>query len=113
VMKTIICSETLPLLSGPQLEEARFPGQSVGTDRERCSKGPEGTVRGRDRDDPGSFRCGWRAGASLSVLGGAMNSMGKTLEKPGPERLFTRVRGRDILRSWTSALGRSKEFATR
>jgi hypothetical protein len=38
VMRTIICSETLQLPTGPQLENARFPRQSVRTDRERCSR---------------------------------------------------------------------------
>jgi hypothetical protein len=36
VMKTIICSETLRLPTGPQPEDARFPRQGVGTDREGC-----------------------------------------------------------------------------
>jgi hypothetical protein len=57
VMKTIICSETLQLPTGPQLENARLPRQSVRTDRERCSGGAQGMVRGRDREDSGSFRC--------------------------------------------------------
>src|SRR3954454_2647489 len=39
VMETMICSEALRLPSGPRLEEARFPGQRIGTDRERCSRG--------------------------------------------------------------------------
>ena len=33
------------------------------------------------------------------MLGGAMISMGRTLEKLGPKRQFTRVRGSRILRS--------------
>jgi hypothetical protein len=41
VMKTMICSETLRLPTGPQLEDTRFPGQGVGTDRERCSGGAQ------------------------------------------------------------------------
>ena len=30
-----------------------------------CSGGAQGIVQGEDREDPGSFRCSWRAGASL------------------------------------------------
>jgi hypothetical protein len=33
------------------------------------------------------------------VLGGAMISMGRTLEQLGPKRQFTRVRGRHVLPS--------------
>jgi hypothetical protein len=41
-------------------------------------------VRGQDREDSGSFRYSWRAEASVSVLSGAMISMGRTLERPDP-----------------------------
>jgi hypothetical protein len=57
VMKTMIYSEALRLPTGPQLEDARFPGQSVRTERERCSGGARGMVRGQDGEDSGSFRC--------------------------------------------------------
>ena len=43
-MKTMICSETLELPTGPQLENARSPGQSAGTERERCSGSAQGMV---------------------------------------------------------------------
>jgi len=43
VMKTIICSETLQLPTGPQLENAR-PRQSVRTDRERCPVDTQGRL---------------------------------------------------------------------
>jgi hypothetical protein len=56
-MKTIICSETLQLPTGPQLDNARFPRRNVRTDRERCSGGDQGIVRGQDREYSGSFRC--------------------------------------------------------
>jgi hypothetical protein len=52
VMKTIICSQTLQLPTAVP-NYARFPRQSVRTDRERCSGGAQGMVRGRDREDPG------------------------------------------------------------
>jgi len=35
-----------------------------------------------------------KSGGVPAVLGGAIISMGRRLEKPGPKRLFTRVRGR-------------------
>jgi hypothetical protein len=38
-------------------------------------------------------------GGVPAVLSGAMIPMGRLLEKLGPQRLFTRVRGRGILRS--------------
>jgi hypothetical protein len=44
VMKTIICSETLQLPTGLQLENARFPRQSVRTDRERCPVDTQGRL---------------------------------------------------------------------
>jgi hypothetical protein len=52
--------------------------------RKWCSGGPQGMVRGQDREDSGSFRYSWRAEASVSVLSGAMISMGRTLERPDP-----------------------------
>jgi hypothetical protein len=66
VMKTIICSETLRLPTGPQLEDARFLGQGVGTDREGRPVGTQGRPWGQDKEDSGSFRCGRRAEASLA-----------------------------------------------
>jgi hypothetical protein len=56
VMNTIICWETLQLPTAVP-NYARFPRQSVRTDRERCSGGLEGMVRGQDWEDSGSFRC--------------------------------------------------------
>ena len=56
VMKTIICSEALQLPTAVP-NYARFPRQSVRTDWERCSGGPQGMVQGKDREDSGSFRC--------------------------------------------------------
>jgi hypothetical protein len=42
----------------------------------------------------------WLKGGGVpAVLSGAMISMGKLLEKLGPKRYVTRVRGREILRS--------------
>jgi hypothetical protein len=98
-MNTMICSEALRLPTGPQLEDARFPRQGVGTERVGCPGGAQGRPWGRDGEDPGSFGCGRSAEASVSVLGGAMNSMGGLLDKLGPKRLFTRVRGRVFLRT--------------
>jgi hypothetical protein len=45
------------------------------------------------------------------VLGGAMISMGRTLEKLGLQRYFTRVRGSGILR--TSSLRSSRKSRSR
>jgi hypothetical protein len=40
-----------------------------------------------------------KSGGVPAVLSGARISMSRLLEKPGPKRLFTRVRGRGILRT--------------
>jgi len=53
LMETMIRSEALRLPTGPRLEEARIPGQSVATDRKRCSGGAQGMVRGEDGGSAG------------------------------------------------------------
>jgi hypothetical protein len=51
------------------------------------------------RGGPRVLRMWPKSGGVSDVLGGAMTSMGRTLKKLGPKRLFNRVRRRMILRS--------------
>ena len=62
----------------------------------RCSRHGVRSGQGGLRVLDMELKSGWFP----AVFGGAMMSMGRTLEKLGPKRLFTRVRGRGILRSW-------------
>jgi hypothetical protein len=87
-MKTIICSETLRVPTGPHLERTRvFPDRASGLIGRGalevleawCEVRMEGLCR--SPSDVAEVR-----GGVPALLGGAMISMGRTLEKLGPKR---------------------------
>jgi hypothetical protein len=59
-----------------------------------CSEGPQGMVRGQDRGLR-VLEMYLKSGGVPAVLSGIMISMGRILEKPGPKRYVTRVRGKN------------------